>query len=141
MALIPRDSTMVFVFSPDDTPVEEDVSCYAQAIDVAQDVESIPVPTMCAPGATEQGNTTQTIAIDFLWEEALYTALQPHVGEEFELQYKPVKAGTKGIVARCKYSFAPLAGRWEMGQPVRVTLPLAVVGNLAYSSITAAVAP
>jgi hypothetical protein len=134
MALIPRDSTLIFKFDPDGTPTTEDLSCNAQAIDVAQDVESIPVPTMCAPGATEQGNITQTIAIDFLWDEALYTMLAPHIGEEFELQYKPVKAGTKGIIARCKYSFAPLAGRWEMGQPVRTTLPLAVVGNIDYTT-------
>jgi hypothetical protein len=134
VALIPRDSTLVFRFDPDGTPTTEDLSCYAQAIDVSQDVESIPIPTMCAPGATEVGNTTESIAVDMLWEEALYTLLAAHVNEEVELVYKPAKTGTKGIVARVKYAFAPLAGRWEAGQPVRVTLPLAVLSTISYTT-------
>ncbi len=132
-ATILRDPELLFIFTPDATAVEVDVSCYAIAVDPSSDTESIDIATFCQPSATELGKTTEQLVVAFLWEPALYTALSTHVGEEFELQLKMNSADTEALIARCRYAALPW-GRFELGQKTEVDLSLAVLTSITYAT-------
>lgn len=130
-----RDPELTFIFTPDATPTETDMSCYAVAVDISSDTESIDIGTFCNPNASELGRTTESIVIALLWEDALHAALKPHLGEEFELQFKANSADTKAIIARCRYAAMPW-GRFELGQRVEADLTLAVLTTVDYLTPT-----
>jgi len=131
--VITRDPELLFIFDPDGTPQEVDVSCWTVAVDISSDTETIDIGTFCAPNASELGRTTESIVIAMLWEGALYTALEAHIGEEFELQFKPNNTDTEAIIARCRYAALPW-GRFDLGQRVEVDLSLAVLTTITYGT-------
>jgi hypothetical protein len=133
-SLVVRDPELKFKF---DTPTAEvDLSCYTVAVDIGSDAETIDVGTFCAPGATEVGKVTETVVVAFLWEEALYTALQAHIGEEFTMLFKPIGTGTKVISCTARYAALPW-GRFEIGQRVEADLTLAVLSPLVFGAAPA----
>ena len=132
-SVISRDPELIFVFDPDGTPNPVDLSCYTIAVDPSSDTESIDIGTFCNPNASELGRTTESIVVAFLWEEGLFTALQTHVGEEFEMQFKPNSADTKAVMCRARYSSMPW-GRFDLGQRVEVDLALAVLTTIDYNT-------
>lgn len=132
-SVISREPELKFIFDPDGTPTEVDLSCYAVAVDPSSDTETIDIGTFCNPNASELGRTTESIVVAFLWEEALYDALQPHIGEEFELQFKANTGDTKAVICRARYAAMPW-GRFELGQRVEVDLACAVLTTLTYNT-------
>ena len=112
-----------------------DLSCYAFAVEPSSDVEELDIGTFCTPNATDQGKISESIVVSMLWSEDLYAALQPHVGQEGHLVYKPSgAAGTKALQADVKYSTMPW-GRFEIGARVEVDLPLAVLSPITYGTV------
>lgn len=131
--VISREPELLFIFDPDGTGIEVDMSCYAIAVDISSDTETIDIGTFCNPNASELGRTTESIVVATLWEEALYTALSAHIGEEFEMQFKPNAADTKAVIARARYASLPW-GRFELGQRVEAELALAVLSTITYAT-------
>ena len=132
--LIVRDGELTIEFT---TPTAStvDLSCYAFAVEPSSDVEELDIGTFCTPNATDQGKVTESIVISMLWSEDLYTALQPHIGQEGHLVYKPVPGPTaKALQADVKYSTMPW-GRFEIGARVEVDLPLAVLSPITYGTV------
>lgn len=132
-ATIPRDPELIFVFDPDGAATPVDVSCYVVATDVQETASNISVATYCEPQAQELGPVTASITVAMRWSEDMYTALQPHIGEEFELQLKANKTDTKAVIARCRYAHLPW-GRWEAGASIEADLVLAVLSGPDYNT-------
>jgi len=108
-------------------PVVVDLSCFATAFELTPSTEEIDIGTFCAPSAVEQGRTTYSALVAFLWEPALYTALQAHIGELMTFAFAPnYLINTEYIKFDSKYASQPW-GRFEIGQRVEVELPLAVL--------------
>ena len=134
-ATIMRDPTLIFVADPDGTPGPVDLSCYAYAVDISADTETIDIATFCSPAASELGRTTTECTIAFLWEEALMTALEPMKGEEVEIQLKLNATDTKSLIFRGRFATLPW-GRFELGQRVEVDLPVAILSGISYETPT-----
>ena len=132
-ATIMRDPTLIIVGDPDGTPSNVDVSCYAYAVDISADTETIDIATFCAPAASELGRTTTECTIAFLWEEALMTALEPMKGQEVEIQLTLNAGDTKSLVFRGRYATLPW-GRFELGQRIEVDLPVAILSAVTYET-------
>jgi hypothetical protein len=108
-------------------PIVVDLSCYAIALEIVPSTEDVDIGTMCAPSLTTQGRTTFSALAAFLWEPALYTALQPHIGESMLVAFAPdATKNTEYIKFGSRYAAQPW-GRFEIGQRVEVELPLAVL--------------
>jgi extradiol dioxygenase family protein len=131
--VISREPELLFIFDPSGTPVEVDMSCHAVAVDISSDTETVDVATFCNPTASELGRTTESIVVATLWSEDLYTDLSAHLGEEFEMQFKPNAADTKAIICQARYASLPW-GRFELGQRVEADLALAVLSTITYAT-------
>jgi hypothetical protein len=104
-----------------------DLSCYTTAFELAPETETIDIGTFCNPSASTLGRTTYTATVSLLWEPAVYTLLQPHIGETGQAVFSPDAAlPLEFIRFDTKYGSQPW-GRFEIGQRVEVELPLAVL--------------
>ena len=130
--LVVRQPTVVIDFAG--TPV--DLSCYAYGVDITSDTDQVDVGTFCTPNATDNGRTTESIVVNLLWEDALYTALQPHLNEEGTLVFTPAPGvGAKAIQADVRYSSLPW-GAFTLGERVEADLSLAVLSPIIYTTPT-----
>ncbi len=117
-------------------PVVVDLSCYTTALEITPSTEEIDVGTFCNPSLTDQGRTTYSAVAAFLWEPALYTALQSHIGESMLVAFAPDANDLLHYVKfNSRYAAQPW-GRFEIGQRVEVELPLAVLDTPVWFSGT-----
>ena len=108
-------------------PTVVDLSCFTTALEITPSTEEVDIGTFCAPSATEQGRTTYSALAAFLWEPALYTALQPMIGLPILVAFAPDANDTTHYVKWNSRFAAQPWGRFEVGQRVEVELPLAVL--------------
>jgi hypothetical protein len=108
-------------------PLTVDLSCYAIALEITPNIEDLDVGTFCNPSAMVHGRVTYSATATLLWEPALYTLLQVHIGEAALCVFAPDAAVMAAHVQfNTRFSSQPW-GRFELGQRVEVELPLAVL--------------
>lgn len=123
-ATILRNSTFHLTYTG---PVTVDLSCFAIALEITPNVETIDIGTFCNPSASTLGRVTYSALATLLWEPALYTVLQPHLNEQGLCAFAPdATKPLEYIKFTTRYSSQPW-GRFELGQRGEVELPLAVI--------------
>jgi len=104
-----------------------DLSCYTVAFELTPSTEDIDVGTFCDPSKTDVGRTTYTAVLSMLWEPALYTALEPHLGQIGQFRMFLTPGGSPEFLTFDTRFVAQAWGRFEVGQRVEVDLPLGVL--------------
>lgn len=114
-------------------PETVDLTCYAYGVDVQSDTDTVDVGTFCAPNATENGRTTESIVVNLLWEDELYALLLPHLRQDGHLVFTPLPgAGAKAIQADVSFAAMPW-GAFTLGERVEAELTLAVKSAITYA--------